>query len=745
MRSWHRHRVPFIEQGEHSECGLAAAAMILAAFGHPVTMDELRRRYGAPRGGLSLANIVTVLSDSGIRVRAVTTPSAEALKTVMTPCILHWDDNHFVVLDHYAYGRFRIADPANGRHAYTPGELAAHCSGAVLIPQPTNDGCATIPIRPRSGTVSILTGFLRRNMPAIGLSLLFSLVVQGLTLIVPAGTGYMVDHGSLAAQSGFPPLVATMLLASLLVYYAVGALNTVMLTRVQVRFGRYLSRRYMTGVLDREFPFFVNRSGGDLIYRANLVMVVEQIVTGSLPSTVVSMVFLVVYLIMMIAYSVPLTMLTLTLCAAVLVVSVIYSLRNRTLVERATVAQADVQRAFIETFSGIETVKSLNLESHCYDRWSARLGAQLDYQTRQGRLSALLSSLSSALVFVLPLCVVAFGMTFVGRGTLALGAVVGFMSLASAFVTPFSGIVGVISQIMAFATYMRKICEMIPAGEGGGASLECDEPGGEPGDVGLGDGGRSACGGSSGDESGDGILERLHATGVGYSYTVFDAPVLSDVDCDIRKGDKIAIVGPTGSGKSTLLKLLAGLIEPVCGTVTINGGGCRIYDADSRWKAGRLAYVHQESTVFNETLRDNITLHRPWLTDDDIVRACEVAGINEGMMDPVVGLDAMVSERGMNLSGGQRQKVAIARAVVGRPDFLLMDEPTSALDNDTERHVMTALLDSDNACIVVAHRLASIRDFDRIHVMDHGQIVESGTHDELLQAGGLYSRLYRQE
>ena len=560
MRSWRRHRVPFIEQGEHSECGLAAAAMILAAFGHPVTMDELRRRYGAPRGGLSLANIVTVLSDSGIRVRAVTTPSAEALKTVMTPCILHWDDNHFVVLDHYAYGRFRIADPANGRHAYTPGELAAHCSGAVLIPQPTNDGCATIPIRPRSGTVSILTGFLRRNMPAIGLSLLFSLVVQGLTLIVPAGTGYMVDHGSLAAQSGFPPLVATMLLASLLVYYAVGALNTMMLTRVQVRFGRYLSRRYMTGVLDREFPFFVNRSSGDLIYRANLVMVVEQIVTGSLPSTVVSMVFLVVYLIMMIAYSAPLTMLTLTVCAAVLVVSVIYSLHNRTLVERATVAQADVQRAFIETFSGI---------------------------------------------------------------------------------------VGVISQIMAFATYMRKICEMIPAGE----------------------------------------------------------------------GDKIAIVGPTGSGKSTLLKLLAGLIEPVCGTVTINDGGCRIYDADSRWKADRLAYVHQESTVFNETLRDNITLHRPWLTDDDIVRACEVAGINEGMMDPVVG----------------------------RPDFLLMDEPTSALDNDTERHVMTALLDSDNACIVVAHRLASIRDFDRIHVMDHGQIVESGTHDELLQAGGLYSRLYRQE
>ena len=397
---------------------------------------------------------------------------------------------------------------------------------------------------------------------AVGLPMAETAAVAGLRRTLGDGnpSGNRETRRPPAATPAPPPVAAWKAACPALTAMAVGALNTMMLTRVQVRFGRYLSRRYMTGVLDREFPFFVNRSSGDLIYRANLVMVVEQIVTGSLPSTVVSMVFLVVYLIMMIAYSAPLTMLTLTVCAAVLVVSVIYSLRNRTLVERATVAQADVQRAFIETFSGI---------------------------------------------------------------------------------------VGVISQIMAFATYMRKICEMIPAGE----------------------------------------------------------------------GDKIAIVGPTGSGKSTLLKLLAGLIEPVCGTVTINDGGCRIYDADSRWKADRLAYVHQESTVFNETLRDNITLHRPWLTDDDIVRACEVAGINEGMMDPVVG----------------------------RPDFLLMDEPTSALDNDTERHVMTALLDSDNACIVVAHRLASIRDFDRIHVMDHGQIVESGTHDELLQAGGLYSRLYRQE
>lgn len=397
---------------------------------------------------------------------------------------------------------------------------------------------------------------------AVGLPMAETAAVAGLRRTLGDGnpSGNRETRRPPAATPATPPVAAWKAARPAFTAMAVGALNTMMLTRVQVRFGRYLSRRYMTGVLDREFPFFVNRSSGDLIYRANLVMVVEQIVTGSLPSTVVSMVFLVVYLIMMIAYSAPLTMLTLTVCAAVLVVSVIYSLRNRTLVERATVAQADVQRAFIETFSGI---------------------------------------------------------------------------------------VGVISQIMAFATYMRKICEMIPAGE----------------------------------------------------------------------GDKIAIVGPTGSGKSTLLKLLAGLIEPVCGTVTINDGGCRIYDADSRWKADRLAYVHQESTVFNETLRDNITLHRPWLTDDDIVRACEVAGINEGMMDPVVG----------------------------RPDFLLMDESTSALDNDTERHVMTALLDSDNACIVVAHRLASIRDFDRIHVMDHGQIVESGTHDELLQAGGLYSRLYRQE
>lgn len=719
-------RVPFVGQGEHSECGLAAAAMMLGTFGRPVPLDELRHRYGVPRGGLSLANIAMVMSDSGLTSCGITIPSAESLKNIGVPCILYWDDDHFVVLERYACGRFHILDPVSGRCSYTLAEIALHCSGAALVPQPPVEVRKASGVRRRSVTTRVLMHFFRHNILYVALALMLSLAIQGVTLIVPAGTSYLVDHGALATQNGFIPLIVALLCVSLFVYYAVNALSTLAFTKLQVKFSRYLSSEYMAGALKRDFPFFVNRSGGDLIYRANLVMAIVQIVAGSLPSTVVSIIFLIIYLAMMLVYSVPLTLMTLGICLAVLVISVVYSARSKILIEHMTAAQSDVQRSFIETFSGIETVKSLNLEQRCYDQWSGRMETQLKYQMRQGRLSALLSSLSSALVFVLPLCVVAFGMSFVGHGLLPLGTVVGFMSLASAFVTPFSNLVGIISQVIALSTYMRKVCEIIPdetgenhsAADTSNAASKADAPKKE--------------------------LKLLKAAHVDYSYTVFSPPIVTGIDLDIHAGEKIALVGATGSGKSTVLKLLAGLLEPTQGQITINGSNQSIFKLSSSWKTRKLAYVHQEPTVFNETLYDNIALHREWLEPDDIVRACNVACIDGRMMNPNMGLNTMISERGLNLSGGQRQKISIARAVAGNPDFLLMDEPTSALDNETERRVMTALLQSPCACVVVAHRLSAIREFDRIYVMDNGRIVEHGTHRQLMAANGLYTRLYRE-
>ncbi len=726
-------KVPYIEQGEHSECALACAAMLVGALlEQSVTLDELRGRYGVPRGGLSIRQLVDVLSDYGIEARAVRAGKIADLGTLNVPCIVHWDNDHFVVLEYCSFGRFHIADPSSGRHVYTLSDMTQHCSGVALIPQEmTRTQSVSEPISTKKKSVksrvaALLLNFARRSPFLILLTVVASFAIQSLALIVPTATKYLIDNQGIVHSSSFTLFAAVLLLGSVMIYYIVEALNTFVVTRLQITFGRYLFTSYMSGVISQDFSFFVNRASGDLIYRANLIILVEQALTGGLVNTFVSFVFLAAYLMLMLNYSFLLTVLTLSICALILIASLIYARSSRRLAEYETLSQSDVQKAFVEIFSGIETVKSLNLENHFYHKWLERFEKQLYFQNKRGVLSAKLSSLSSALVFVLPLVVVTFGIVLVNHETLGLGTVVGFMTLATAFAGPFSNIVTALGQFITLGTYMKKIMEVIPGqffSNNSSKSIDTSSK-------------------SKGIATID-RLEMLSAQNVSYSYTVFDHPVISNIDFEIRYGEKVAIVGPTGSGKSTLLKLLAGLICPTGGSVLANNSFC-VQDLDKTWLMNKLAFVNQDPMVFNETLRDNILMHRTWIREEQLNKACEEACIDESMMGISKDTQVMLSEHGMNLSGGQRQKVTIARALAGSPDFLLMDEPTSSLDNETERHIMRKILSSNSSCVTVAHRLVSIQSFDRIYVMNHGKIVESGTHDELIALNGLYTKLYRE-
>lgn len=718
-----RIRIPFIEQTEHSDCGLACAAMIIAAFTGNASLEGLRTRYGVPRGGYSMQQLIRILRDHDIEVRGVRIPSVEAMRNMDLPCILLWDDHHFVVLERITRSRFHILDPAKGSRRLLPSECAQHCSGIALLVSGRETQARDRLGQWHSATWRTMRAFVRSQPWSIASALALSLCIQCLTLVVPVTTRVLVDRPSIADGAGYAGMLAGVLLGSFAAYYASTALNVIVSTRLQIRFGRHLFHAYMQGVLERDFSFFINRSSGDLIYRANLVMVIQQALASGMIGAMTSLLFLGVYLIMMAGFSPLLTLVTLLVCAIVLTVSSVYASRNRKLSEHEAAAQSDVQRSYIEIFSGIETIKSLSLEQHFLEQWSSRLETQLAVQRRRGNLTAALSSLSGTLVFILPLVVIGLGTLLVADGIAGTGTVVGFMSLASSFATPFSSIVALIGQFAAIRTYIRKVTDLIPeqtddSHDKGGVTRNHPDslPNKRPVALALND--------------------------VGYAYTAFAPAVVEHATVTVRPGEKIAIVGPTGSGKSTLLKLLAGLIAPTIGDATI--GNVPAHCCDMQWKMHHLAYVNQDSMVFNETLRDNIVLHRGWLTDSDISRACRIACIDERMMNPAAGLDTMISEQGMNLSGGQRQKIAIARAVAASPSYLLMDEPTSALDNVTERRIMSELLDSTAACVVVAHRLASIREFDRIYVMNQGHIVESGTHEQLMALHGLYSHLYEQ-
>lgn len=499
-----------------------------------------------------------------------------------------------------------------------------------------------------------------------------------------------------------------------------------------------------------------------MIYRANLVAVVEQMLATGMIGSLVSFVFLAVYLVMMINYSPQLTMVTLAICFVILMVSTIYAAKSKKLVDKETAAQSAVQQSFIEIFSGIETVKSMNLEGFFYRRWSDLLQKQLHFQWRRGKLDAWMSSLSAALEFVLPLTIILCGSVLLAQDMVDLGTVVGFVTLASSFVVPFGSIMTSIGQFAAVLSYIRKIADIIPSGKrtnDGHMDYEMRHVDGEhaplqrvlPSDsqsgkeiTGIGESQENpSCYAAPHSERIDNYgRESLTAHNVSFSYTVFSKPVVEDITLHIPKGRKVAIVGPTGSGKSTVLKLLSGLIRPTQGRVMVDGHPCE--ELPLSWRAKNIAFVHQDTTVFNMTLRENILLRRTSVDESRLRQVCKDCCIDESMMNPGLGLDTMISEHGLNLSGGQRQKIAIARAMVTNPMFMVMDEPTSALDNVTENKIMRALMRAPYACVVVAHRLSSIRMFDEIYVMDDGHIIEHGSHESLMAEGKLYAKLYRQ-
>ena len=499
-----------------------------------------------------------------------------------------------------------------------------------------------------------------------------------------------------------------------------------------------------------------------MIYRANLVAVVEQMLATGMIGSLVSFVFLAVYLVMMINYSPQLTMVALAICFVILMVSTIYAAKSKKLVDKETAAQSAVQQSFIEIFSGIETVKSMNLEGFFYRRWSDLLQKQLHFQWKRGKLDAWMSSLSAALEFVLPLAIILCGSVLLAQDMVDLGTVVGFVTLASSFVVPFGSIMTSIGQFAAVLSYIRKIADIIPSGKrtnDGHMDYEMRHVDGEhaplqrvlPSDsqsgkeiTGIGESQENpSCYAAPHSERIDNYgRESLTAHNVSFSYTVFSKPVVEDITLHIPKGRKVAIVGPTGSGKSTVLKLLSGLIRPTQGRVMVDGHPCE--ELPLSWRAKNIAFVHQDTTVFNMTLRENILLRRTSVDESRLRQVCKDCCIDESMMNPGLGLDTMISEHGLNLSGGQRQKIAIARAMVTNPMFMVMDEPTSALDNVTENKIMRALMRAPYACVVVAHRLSSIRMFDEIYVMDDGHIVEHGSHESLMAEGKLYAKLYRQ-
>lgn len=705
-----RRKVKFIEQSEHSECGITSVTMLLNYFGIHISLNSLRNKYGVPKGGNTLFHLKEIFQDFGVSSSGYKVSGVDFFKENNRPCILFWDRKHYVVFERITLTKVVIVDPAQGRKKYSYKEFSEHFSNMVLIPEAVDKTVARgiKKEKERNVLVNIL---ITQKFKIVGL-VFFTILIQFFALGIPVITQRVVDNYMILSQDMTAPEIMVVVGIVFGMYYILQVGRTLIVAKFQNFFERHLMTQFMRKIMALPLNFFVNRSTGDLIFRSNLTTYIQQLLSSQLVTTVIDIVFVVAYLYLMISYSPQLTIISMFGIGIIVISSFLNTRRYQALTDKELLLHSKVHRTLVELFEGMETVKSIGAEKQFYEDWEKNFSEQLKVQMSKSRATGFIGNISAATQFTLPLMIIGVGIYGISNNTLSVGELISFNAIATAFVTPIITIMGAFSSIMLLRSYFGKLSEILEQK-------------------------------ISTDEEKDALsepYESIELKNVSFQYSTFEEPILKNINLTIGKNEKVAIVGPSGSGKSTLIKVLSGLYSPSEGEVLLNGKN--IKDLSQSSIRQKVSMVNQNPAIFNMSLRDNILMNKTDIDDELFLKAVEDARVGEIIQTLPMGFETQISEGGMNLSGGQMQRIAIARAIVNQPELMVMDEPTSALDNISENYIMNRVKEYDFPCVVVSHRLNTIQHFDRVIVMYQGRIVEDGSHDELMKKQGLYSYIY---
>ncbi|MGW4477001.1 peptidase domain-containing ABC transporter [Nonomuraea sp. NPDC004354] len=696
-------RVPVVLQHSMVECGAACLAMVLGAYGRRVPLPALSAELSAGRDGASALALVRVARAHGLDTRALALPAAQVPRIVL-PAVAHWQGRHFVVVERVAGDLVTIVDPGRGRVRVTGEEFARDYSGVMLTFTPGNGFVRgrfgdRRPWWARYARFSVLD-----HRALVAVLVLLSLLLQGFGLVLPALTEYVVDRVLGAGEMGALPLVGAAAAGAALAHLAVGGLRSWALVVLRARADTALFDGLARRLLALPFRFFAHRGSADLVSRINSAGVLREVLTGQVLSVLLDAPLAAGYLIAVTVRSPLLGSALLVLVAAQVVVLLGTRRRIRELAHREQEARNEAQGLLVEAVRGVETVKSAGAETQILERWTGLLTAQAERARRSSSAQGLQDSLLAALAFAAPLVLLWAGAWQATQGRLTPGALMGTLALAAAALAPLTSLTRSLRGLQTARAQAERLADIWAA-----APEPLSPP---PPPV-------------------SSPRTWIELAGVGFRYAQESHWIVRGVDLRIAPGQKVALVGRSGSGKTTLARLLLGLVHPVEGRIRYTGT-----------VRPRFGVVTQEPALFTGSIADNIRLGNPDAGQDEVVQAARLACVHDDIAAMPLGYHTPLTEGG-GLSGGQRQRIALARAILGRPEILLLDEATSHLDTRTEAALSANLGTLPQTRIVIAHRLSTIRDADLIVVLDGGRIVEGGTHDRLVAAGGLYASLIR--
>lgn len=710
-----RARTPTVLQMEALECGAAALAIILGYHGKYVPLEEMRLACGVSRDGTKASNILKAARAYGLKAKGFSKETNE-LPLLPLPVVVFWNFNHFVVVEGFAPGRVYLNDPAVGPRVVSEHDFGEAFTGVVLVFEPGPE------FRPGGARAGLL-GPLRQRLAGseVGLlhAVLASLALAITGLVIPIFTRVFVDYCLVAnMRTWVLPLLLGMAVAATL-RAGLTWVQRRSLLRLETKLALTSSYRFFRHVLRLPMEFFTQRYGGEVGGRVAINDRVAVLLSGELAANLLSIVTALVYVAMMLYFDVLLTLVGLTM-AALNLLALCYVSRNRTdLNLRLLQERAKLMGTSMSGLQSIETLKAMGFESDFFDRWSGYLARVIVtgqtmavYTLGLGTVPFFLSAINTVVILGL-------GSLRVLDGQLTIGMLVGFQALMAGFMEPVNQLVTLGGSLQEVEGEMNRLNDVLHYPEDPG--LQSEEAAVLAGDV------------------SPKLTGHLELRDITYGYSRLDPPLVGGFNLTTPPGARVAVVGPTASGKSTLAKIISGLYRPWSGEILLDG--------QPRTQIPRavitnsVAMVDQDFFLPEGTIREVLTMWDASVPQEDVVRAAKDACIHEDIAARVGGYDSKVEEGASNFSGGQRQRLEIARALVINPSLLVLDEATSALDPVTEKEIDENLRRRGCTCVIVAHRLSTIRDCDEIIVLDHGQIVQRGPHEQLRDEPGLYQQL----
>ena len=708
-----RVRTPTRLQMEATECGAAALAIVLEHYGSYVPLSEVRMQCGVSRDGSKAGNMLRAARRYGLEARGFKKEPDE-LRALPLPMIAHWNLNHFIVIEGFGAEHVYLNDPATGPRSVSHAEFGQSFTGVVLTLEPGSDFVAT---GKRPALLPALLARAKGSRGALSFVTLAGLLLVLPGLLIPAFGKVFVDSVLVSGKSNWLlGLLAGMGLTACL-RAALTALQRGALLKLVTKLSVSMASSFMWHVLRLPVPFFFARSPGELASRVRLNDSVASLLSGRLSAVVLDLLLVVFYALAMAYFDLWLTLLG--ILTALLHLGLLkFAERTRTDMSRRVAQEAGkLEGVAAGGLQMIETIKATGAEADFFAQWAGHHAKLVNAQQALARREQFLAIAASALTRINSVLVLGFGAQRVMDGHLTLGTLVAFQSLMASFIGP-------IESLAAFGAAFQQLrgsVERLDDVLGHERDPQTHEPSEDE---------RPAHRRLNGE---------LRLEGVSFSYLPFAPPLVEALDLHVAPGERVALIGGSGSGKSTVAKLVAGLYTPQAGRVLFDGYPRETLAASTLHRS--VALVDQDITLFEASVRDNITLWDDTVPEADVVQAAKDACIHDDITRLQGGYEAKLTEGGFNFSGGQRQRLELARALVRQPALLVLDEATSALDPETERRVDENLRRRGISCLIIAHRLSTIRDCDEIIVLDGGRVVQRGSHERLIAEPGMYRDL----